>query len=251
MQRRGVGRAHARSSPARRSRRRSAVASGCRPTGPTSPTSAARSTTSPGDAVLRDAPPRPRSPQFRDAVPTSWSRSSPPPAVARWRCSRAGRRWTTPSPPSGPSRRADPDATRPPQAGAGQRLRGREETCLFATTGLFQGVDVPGATLSLVVIDKLPFPRPDDPLLSARRELLGAAAFGRDRRPPGGDDAGPGVRPADPHRRRPRRRRGARSTARHRPLPVGHRAGAAADAAHPPPAEVEAFLRRSFPVRDG
>jgi ATP-dependent DNA helicase DinG len=52
-----------------------------------------------------------------------------------------------------------------------------EETCLFATTGLFQGVDIPGATLSLVVIDKLPFPRPDDPLLTARRELLGAAAF--------------------------------------------------------------------------
>jgi ATP-dependent DNA helicase DinG len=52
-----------------------------------------------------------------------------------------------------------------------------EETCLFATTGLFQGVDVPGSTLSLVVIDKLPFPRPDDPLLSARRELLGPAAF--------------------------------------------------------------------------
>jgi ATP-dependent DNA helicase DinG len=52
-----------------------------------------------------------------------------------------------------------------------------EATCLFATTGLFQGVDVPGRTLSLVVIDKLPFPRPDDPLLSARRELLGASAF--------------------------------------------------------------------------
>ena len=51
------------------------------------------------------------------------------------------------------------------------------ETCLFATTGLFQGVDVPGDTLSLVVIDKLPFPRPDDPLLSARRELLGRRAF--------------------------------------------------------------------------
>ncbi|HUF96834.1 MAG TPA: ATP-dependent DNA helicase [Ilumatobacter sp.] len=51
------------------------------------------------------------------------------------------------------------------------------ETCLFATTGLFQGVDVPGSTLSLVVIDKLPFPRPDDPLLSARRELLGPRAF--------------------------------------------------------------------------
>lgn len=53
-----------------------------------------------------------------------------------------------------------------------------EETCLFATTGMFQGVDVPGRTLSLVVIDKLPFPRPDDPLLSARREQLGPAAFG-------------------------------------------------------------------------
>ncbi len=52
-----------------------------------------------------------------------------------------------------------------------------EETCLFATTGMFQGVDVPGSTLSLVVIDKLPFPRPDDPLLSARREQLGPSAF--------------------------------------------------------------------------
>ncbi len=52
-----------------------------------------------------------------------------------------------------------------------------EATCLFATAGLFQGVDVPGQTLSLVVIDRIPFPRPDDPLLSARRELLGPAAF--------------------------------------------------------------------------
>ncbi|MEY2958268.1 MAG: hypothetical protein RLZZ01_836 [Actinomycetota bacterium] len=52
-----------------------------------------------------------------------------------------------------------------------------EQTCLFATTGMFQGVDVPGRTLSLVVIDKLPFPRPDDPLLSARRERAGASAF--------------------------------------------------------------------------
>src|SRR5262249_2954712 len=58
-----------------------------------------------------------------------------------------------------------------------QRFAESAETCLFATTGLFQGVDVPGSTLSLVVIDKLPFPRPDDPLLSARRDQLGAAAF--------------------------------------------------------------------------
>jgi ATP-dependent DNA helicase DinG len=53
-----------------------------------------------------------------------------------------------------------------------------EATCVFATAGFFQGVDVPGRTLSLVVVDRLPFPRPDDPLLSARRERLGPAAFG-------------------------------------------------------------------------
>ena len=52
-----------------------------------------------------------------------------------------------------------------------------ESSCLFATAGFFQGVDIPGRTLSLVTIDRIPFPRPDDPLLSARRELLGGAAF--------------------------------------------------------------------------
>ena len=57
------------------------------------------------------------------------------------------------------------------------RFAADEPTSLFATAGFFQGVDVPGRTLSLVVIDRLPFPRPDDPLLSARRELLGRAAF--------------------------------------------------------------------------
>ena len=53
-----------------------------------------------------------------------------------------------------------------------------ESSCLFATAGFFQGVDIPGRTLSLVTIDRIPFPRPDDPLLTARRELLGGAAFG-------------------------------------------------------------------------
>lgn len=51
------------------------------------------------------------------------------------------------------------------------------ESCLFATAGFFQGVDIPGDTLTLVTIDRIPFPRPDDPLLSARREQLGASAF--------------------------------------------------------------------------
>ncbi len=53
----------------------------------------------------------------------------------------------------------------------------RPEACLFATAGFFQGVDVPGETLSLVIIDKIPFPRPDDPLLSARRDAIGQTAF--------------------------------------------------------------------------
>ena len=54
----------------------------------------------------------------------------------------------------------------------------RDETsCLFATAGLFQGIDVPGTALSLVTIDRIPFPRPDDPLLEARREQAGANAF--------------------------------------------------------------------------
>ncbi|HUP72939.1 MAG TPA: ATP-dependent DNA helicase [Acidimicrobiales bacterium] len=50
-------------------------------------------------------------------------------------------------------------------------------TSLFATMGFWQGIDVPGPSLSLVVIDRLPFPRPDDPLLAARRALIGPDAF--------------------------------------------------------------------------
>ena len=50
-------------------------------------------------------------------------------------------------------------------------------SCLFATMGFWQGVDVPGESLSLVTIDRIPFPRPDEPLLQARRERAGAAAF--------------------------------------------------------------------------
>lgn len=52
-----------------------------------------------------------------------------------------------------------------------------ESSCLFATMSYWQGVDVPGPSLSLVVIDRIPFPRPDDPLLQARRERIGPDAF--------------------------------------------------------------------------
>jgi ATP-dependent DNA helicase DinG len=57
------------------------------------------------------------------------------------------------------------------------RFTQEESSCLFATAGLFQGIDVPGPTLSLVTLDRIPFPRPDAPLLQARREQLGDAAF--------------------------------------------------------------------------
>ena len=45
-------------------------------------------------------------------------------------------------------------------------------TCLFGTLTLWQGVDVPGSACQLVVIDRIPFPRPDDPLASARSQAI-------------------------------------------------------------------------------
>ncbi|OQO92266.1 ATP-dependent helicase [Saccharomonospora piscinae] len=47
-------------------------------------------------------------------------------------------------------------------------------TCLFGTLSLWQGVDVPGAALQLVIVDRLPFPRPDDPVASARQRAVEA-----------------------------------------------------------------------------
>jgi ATP-dependent DNA helicase DinG len=49
-----------------------------------------------------------------------------------------------------------------------------EATCLFGTLSLWQGVDVPGPSLQLVVIDRIPFPRPDDPLASAQQRMVAA-----------------------------------------------------------------------------
>jgi ATP-dependent DNA helicase DinG len=49
---------------------------------------------------------------------------------------------------------------------------GDARTCLFGTLSLWQGVDVPGANCQLVVMDRIPFPRPDDPLVSARQKAV-------------------------------------------------------------------------------
>ncbi len=48
-------------------------------------------------------------------------------------------------------------------------------TVLFGTLSLWQGLDVPGDTCTLVMIDRIPFPRPDDPLMSARQRAADKA----------------------------------------------------------------------------
>jgi ATP-dependent DNA helicase DinG len=50
-----------------------------------------------------------------------------------------------------------------------RRFAEDEATSLFGTLSLWQGVDVPGPSLSCVIIDRIPFPRPDDPLVAARQ----------------------------------------------------------------------------------
>lgn len=55
-----------------------------------------------------------------------------------------------------------------------EKFAADDATSLFGTLSLWQGVDVPGPSLSLVIIDRIPFPRPDDPLLVARQRAVEA-----------------------------------------------------------------------------
>jgi ATP-dependent DNA helicase DinG len=56
-----------------------------------------------------------------------------------------------------------------------RRFREEAASCLFGVMSLWQGVDVPGDSCQLVVIDRLPFPRPDEPLAAARAAAVDAA----------------------------------------------------------------------------
>lgn len=56
-----------------------------------------------------------------------------------------------------------------------QRFRDDASSVLLGTRSFWQGVDMPGETLSCVVIDKLPFAAPDDPLVAARLEKIAEA----------------------------------------------------------------------------
>jgi ATP-dependent DNA helicase DinG len=56
-----------------------------------------------------------------------------------------------------------------------ERFSADEKSVLLGTMSLWQGVDVPGNSCILVVIDRLPFPRPDEPVLAARSSLADAS----------------------------------------------------------------------------
>lgn len=56
-----------------------------------------------------------------------------------------------------------------------RRFVAEPETSLFGTLSLWQGVDVPGETCQLVIIEKIPFPRPDEPLTRARQRAVAEA----------------------------------------------------------------------------
>jgi ATP-dependent DNA helicase DinG len=56
-----------------------------------------------------------------------------------------------------------------------ERFAQDETSILLGTISLWQGVDVPGSSCILVAIDRIPFPRPDDPVMSARSAEVDAA----------------------------------------------------------------------------
>lgn len=56
-----------------------------------------------------------------------------------------------------------------------KQFEAEQDTCLFGTMSLWQGVDVQGSSCRLVVIDRIPFPRPDDPLMTARSRAVAQA----------------------------------------------------------------------------
>ncbi len=60
------------------------------------------------------------------------------------------------------------------------RLRDQPGTVLVASQSFWEGIDVPGDALQCVIIDKLPFPPPNDPLIEARAKQIeegGGSAF--------------------------------------------------------------------------
>lgn len=64
-----------------------------------------------------------------------------------------------------------------PKAVLIERFKTEPASVLLATLSFWQGIDLPGSTLTLVTIDRIPFPRPDEPVTQARRDRAGRFAF--------------------------------------------------------------------------
>ncbi len=61
-----------------------------------------------------------------------------------------------------------------------EQFKNDRSSCLIGTMSLWQGVDVPGDSCRLVILDRIPFPRPDDPIVKAQQraaEKAGRSAF--------------------------------------------------------------------------
>src|SRR2546428_10505029 len=87
-----------------------------------------------------------------------------------------------------------------------RQFRETPHSVLFATSSFWQGVDVVGEALSCVIVDKLPFASPGDPITAARIDAIrarGGGPLGEDQGPPSPltPQQGPGRRirhPRDP-----------------------------------------------------
>jgi len=59
-----------------------------------------------------------------------------------------------------------------PKADLIRQFKEDVHSILFASNSFWQGVDIPGEALSCVIIDKIPFPVPNDPIVESRRDLI-------------------------------------------------------------------------------
>ena len=109
------------------------------------------------------------------ASPRRWpSSASCPPAARSCSPARTGRSRRWPTGCAGGSAHELLVQGEAPRERLLERFRDEVDSVLVATGTFWQGVDIPGEALSLLVIDKLPFQPPDDPLVEARCERIAA-----------------------------------------------------------------------------